>query len=347
MACGTASRCDAALRPRGRARVARARRTWRFTRGRRPRGCPGGTPRGIGAFAYGGPTGIVGHGKKLGAVTQMRYRAPIFKRDIPWFFLRVGLCSHTSYLCRTRGSSMTVGSKCKASIAWIRVHAIINHSTCLKYRLSEAIYTLPFATWKHQERPIFVAAKAARSPSDGTEGNARWTLQIFRSNHHRDLLPSDGGHSSQSWSTRSRDRDHPITRTPIGRRGGFVEELHDRGPIETRSRRDRATIVALPSRNQHHDLGARFQFKMAREMSKIKARLPVNHDQDQERSWPQLKRNQGQISAGLRPRRCRMETASTMLENRLHECINPRPRPDQTAGILEQIFSLKSDVFSL
>ena len=40
-----------------------------LTRGRRPRGCPGGAPRGIEGFAYGGPTGIVGPGKKLGAVT--------------------------------------------------------------------------------------------------------------------------------------------------------------------------------------------------------------------------------------------------------------------------------------
>ena len=29
-------------------------------------------------------------------------------------------------------------------------------STCLKYRLSEAIDTVPFATWKSRERPIFV-----------------------------------------------------------------------------------------------------------------------------------------------------------------------------------------------
>ena len=44
-------------------------------------------------FADGGPTGIVGPSKKLGAVTQMRYRAPIFKRAIFFFFLRVGLKS--------------------------------------------------------------------------------------------------------------------------------------------------------------------------------------------------------------------------------------------------------------
>ena len=43
-----------------------------------------------GRFADGGPTGIVGPGKKLGVVTQMRYRAPIFNRGNFHFFLRVG-----------------------------------------------------------------------------------------------------------------------------------------------------------------------------------------------------------------------------------------------------------------
>ena len=44
-----------------------------------------------GGFAHGGPTGIVGPGKNLGAVTQMRYRAPIFKHGKFHYFLRVGL----------------------------------------------------------------------------------------------------------------------------------------------------------------------------------------------------------------------------------------------------------------
>ena len=41
-----------------------------------------------GGFAYGGPTGIVGPGKNLGAVTQMCYRAPIFIHDKFHYFLR-------------------------------------------------------------------------------------------------------------------------------------------------------------------------------------------------------------------------------------------------------------------
>ena len=36
----------------------------------------------------------MGPGKKLGAVTQMRYRATLFNRAISTFLFRMGLCSH-------------------------------------------------------------------------------------------------------------------------------------------------------------------------------------------------------------------------------------------------------------
>ena len=75
--------------------------------------------------------------------------------------------------------------------------------------------------------------------------------------HHRDLPPSDGGRSSQSGSTWSRDRDHPLTCSAIGRRRGLVEELHDRGPIEPRSRRAQAVIVEISSWNRFHGIGRR------------------------------------------------------------------------------------------
>ena len=42
--------------------------------------------------------GLVGPGKKFGAVTQMRYRTLTFKLNILHVLFRVGLCSHTSYL---------------------------------------------------------------------------------------------------------------------------------------------------------------------------------------------------------------------------------------------------------
>ena len=52
---------------------------------------------------------IVGLGKIVGAVTQMRYRTSIFKRVISKYFFRVGLCSHTIHFCRLRGGRAIVG----------------------------------------------------------------------------------------------------------------------------------------------------------------------------------------------------------------------------------------------
>ena len=51
-------------------------------------------------FACGGPMGIVGPGKNLGAVTQMRYRALLFIHAKFHYFLRVGLLPHGPYLSR-------------------------------------------------------------------------------------------------------------------------------------------------------------------------------------------------------------------------------------------------------
>ena len=43
----------------------------------------------------------------------------------------------------------------------------------------------------------------------------------------------------------------------IGRHGRPVEELHDRGPIEPRSRRDRAAIGLLSASPYFHSIGGR------------------------------------------------------------------------------------------
>ena len=56
-----------------------------------PRGRPCGAPRGRWVRIW-RAHGLVGPGKNLGAVTQMRYRAPIFNHDKFQNFLRVGLC---------------------------------------------------------------------------------------------------------------------------------------------------------------------------------------------------------------------------------------------------------------
>ena len=58
-------------------------------------------PRGVRRAGIWRAHGIVGLGKKFGAVTQMRYRAPTFKRENFGHFFRVGLRSHTVLtLCR-------------------------------------------------------------------------------------------------------------------------------------------------------------------------------------------------------------------------------------------------------
>ena len=51
--------------------------------------------------------------------------------------------------------------------------------------------------------------------------------------------------------------DRPLTSNAIGRRGGLVEELHDRGSIEPRSQRDRAAIGELQQRNRLQTIGRR------------------------------------------------------------------------------------------
>ena len=68
--------------------------------------------------ADGGPMGIVGPGSELGALTQMRYCAPIFNLTSLCFFFRVGLCSHMILMCRWRGDRTDVGSIRRLSIAW-------------------------------------------------------------------------------------------------------------------------------------------------------------------------------------------------------------------------------------
>ena len=96
--------CDAALRPRGwaaggpcEAQAAHRART----RDRRPRVSTSvhedarvGRHVAMGVSIW-RAHGLVGPSKKFGAVTQMRYRAPIFNLDTFGHFFRVGLYSHT------------------------------------------------------------------------------------------------------------------------------------------------------------------------------------------------------------------------------------------------------------
>ena len=72
----------------------------------------------------------MGPGKKFGAVTQMRYRAPIFILTIFIYFLRVGLCpTHVLPFASDVVARRASDSFRTAEIAWTRVHAIVNQST--------------------------------------------------------------------------------------------------------------------------------------------------------------------------------------------------------------------------
>ena len=74
----------------------------------------------------------MGPGKKYGAVTQMRYRAPIFILNLIQNFFRVGLCP-TCFLPFSGNvdARRALDSIMTAEIAWTRVHAIVNQARAL------------------------------------------------------------------------------------------------------------------------------------------------------------------------------------------------------------------------
>ena len=103
--------------------------------------------------------------------------------------------------------------------------------------------------------------------------------------HHRNLLPSDGGRSSESWTTRSRDRGHSFTLGIIGRLRGHVEELHDRGPIEPRSNRDRGAFAA-ESTPRVPDLNfVRICSEIDAQSTHDQATIVVDHGRSRRKSW--------------------------------------------------------------
>ena len=144
---GPPRRCDAALRPGGRAaggpREAQAAHKAR-TRGRRPRvSTQVHADARVGRHVAMG-VGIrrahvlVGLGKKFGAVTQMHYRAPIFKLTKHRYFFHVGLCpTHVLPFAGDVDARRASDSVRTAEIAWTRVHAIIKSGTCSKYILRD------------------------------------------------------------------------------------------------------------------------------------------------------------------------------------------------------------------
>ena len=161
--------------------------------------------------------------------------------------------------------------------------------------------------------------------------------------HHRDLLPSDGGRSSESWTTRSRDRGHPFTLSVIGRLRGHVEELHDRGPIEPRSRRDRTAIVEHLMRNQPHDRQTGFREDLQRDRRQIDARSSHDRGRSRRKAWPGRNGKRGEIKANSWP----IPKLRRRPKDSFPLPIKPPPRLPSIGHDLRANFPFKTRVFSL
>ena len=73
--------------------------------------------------------GIVGPGKELGAVTQKRYRTPLFKLTNRHIFFHMGLCPTRFLLFASDMATQWASDSIKTKeIAWTRVHAIVNQA---------------------------------------------------------------------------------------------------------------------------------------------------------------------------------------------------------------------------
>ena len=74
----------------------------------------------------------MGPGKKFGAVTQMRYDAPIFILYLIQNFFRVGLCpTHFLPFAGDVDAQRASDSIMTAEITWTRVHTIVNQARAL------------------------------------------------------------------------------------------------------------------------------------------------------------------------------------------------------------------------
>ena len=133
--------------------------------------------------------------------------------------------------------------------------------TCLIYHLTQAIDTVLFATWKHQSVQSSTRVRtrdshqtAEKASRDRRSGSFATVIIRFSSRWmDGDDLPIDRDPTATmktgvSLSSRNLER-----RIPIRRRRRRVEEHHDRGPIEPRSRRDRAAIVDPSAWNLFHN----------------------------------------------------------------------------------------------
>ena len=199
-----------------------------------------------------------------------------------------------------------------AVIAWTRVHAIIKCSTCVLVTLSD-----------HDRRDTRWPRGAWRIVrSSSTEDRA---IVIWRPPANpRGTLWRVGSSSGAIF---------------IGRPWGLMEELHDRGPIAPRSRRDRAAIVECSMRNQLHDCRRCFREDLQRDQRPIDAWS--GHDGG--RSWS--------IPAKSVAKKCgncgKIDANSWPLPKLRHRPKEPLPRPLQTASTTAPMATLVGPNFLL
>ena len=154
------------------------------------------------------------------------------------------------------------------------------------------------------------------------------------------------GSSSKVDTARSRS-DHPLTWSSIGRSRRFVEELHDRGPIEPRSRRNQAAITARSSR----DHASFFVESSPRALIGIDWGLRSRFTHDLLTIVARSRRDRGPMvvlfGSEMEAELLRNWSHNLCQWNRPLEAIQPLPRLPQLPTILGLIFPLKTHVFSL
>ena len=106
-----------------------------------------------------------------------------------------------TYLCRTRGCIRAVREDCKTSIAWSRVHAIINQGTCSKSGVSgRNLKKLADRHVASRGALILIKVNAARLRSDGYDKTRSSSHLATRKTLQCVLSPSDGYDETRSSS---------------------------------------------------------------------------------------------------------------------------------------------------
>ena len=157
--------------------------------------------------------------------------------------------------------------------------------------------------------------------------------------HHRDLLPSDGGRSSESWTTRSRDRGHSFTLGVIGRLRGHVEELHDRSPIEARS----WSICCGINPTIVGQVFVRICSQIDAKSTHDQTTIVVDRGRCRRKAWP----GNAKIVAKLRPTHGRSRSCDIAPRNRSHDPCKLPPRPLQWPRLSGLISFFRSMYFPL